>query len=107
MRRVVLIGLLALAVLGALLGRALEQKTVTEAELATARDEAAELRRKLFTTQDQLAKSEQERRRQAAIASGLERVVAARGAEHEAVEELLGRLRAEHADGGISPRSRP
>jgi chemotaxis protein MotB len=78
--------------LGAL---ALERQAIDRAQLATARDEAAELRRSLFSTEDRLIAAERERAQKTKTADALEAALATRGAQAEETEKTLQQLRAQ------------
>jgi chemotaxis protein MotB len=90
-----LVALLASSACAAAVARHLAERTVEREALALARDEAAELRRALFATQERFSTVDKERSRQASTAAKLEEALATHGAEREANDQLIAKLRAE------------
>ncbi len=95
---------LASAGLAASTATNLHERARMKADLAAARDEAAEHRRDLFRAQDLLAAVERDRAEKAAAAAQLSQKVAAHDAEREKTDRLIAELKSkvDAKDGEVS-----
>jgi chemotaxis protein MotB len=90
-----LLFLLTGAALATMLVKGLEARDQARRVLATARDEAAELRKQLFKAQDQLAQAEKDRSKEAQTAAAL---VAKTSASDKLISDLKSQLDAKEGD---------
>jgi chemotaxis protein MotB len=103
-----LLAMLFGAVGAALGGVALNGRVEEQAELAHSRDEAAQLRRRLFVTEDNLARENKTRVAEAAKAAQLEEELQQKGMEKQADSQVIDDLKAklDEKDGDVSAEGR-